>query len=453
MKSINPATGKLIKEYNKLDEAGIETAIINAQSAFENWRTTDIAQRQKPVHNLADIIEENMEKNARLMSMEMGKTLIAGLAELEKCIKYCRYTADKAPEFLSDIIVKSEYKNSFTRPLPLGVILLIMPWNFPFWQVLRQAVSAILAGNTILLKHASNVPGCALAIEELFTEAGFPKGVFQTMLIGSGKVELIIRDKRIKGVSLTGSELAGAAVASICGREIKPCVLELGGSDAFIIMPSANMEHALEHAIIGRMRNNGQSCIAAKRMIIHAKIYEEFRAKYIDKINALKTGDPLEDDTDLGPLASDKALAEAQAQIDLAVKSGAKLTMAVQSLPKKGFYIRPSILENISPDNPVYNQEIFAPVAMFFKADNIEHAIKIANDNPYGLGASIFTKDKADMDLAITNLETGSTFINRYTSSDIRLPFGGVKRSGFGREMAREGMLEFCNLKTIIEAN
>ncbi|HHL42878.1 MAG TPA: aldehyde dehydrogenase family protein, partial [Hellea balneolensis] len=316
--------------------------------------------------------------------------------------------------------------------------------------VIRVAVATILTGNTCLLKHASNVPACALALEAHFQAAGFPKGVFQTLLIRASQVQSVLEDDRIQGASLTGSEHAGASVASVCGKQIKPCVLELGGADPFIVMPSCDLEAAIDHAITGRMRNNGQSCIAAKRLIIHEDIYGTFKAGFTKRMNALEIGDPFSPSTDIGPLSSERALRDVTVQIERAVRAGAKLSQSRATMPQTGFYLAPGILENVTPDMDVYRQEIFAPIAMMYKTSSLEQAIDLANDIPLGLSSVLFSKDKDEQDLAIRDLEAGSTYINRYASSDIRLPFGGIKRSGFGREMAREGLLAFANLKTVI---
>lgn len=453
IKSINPATGKTIRTYTELDTAGIETALVQAERAFDRWRKTELAVRAQLVRALADTLEATAGASARLMTTEMGKTLVAGHAEIDKCVKYCRYTADMAHIYLADETVETEYKKSFTRPLPLGTILLVMPWNFPFWQVIRVAVAAILAGNTCLLKHASNVPGCALALEEIFTKAGFPTAVFQTLLIGSSKVAAILADDRIMGASVTGSERAGSAVASTCGKYIKPCVLELGGADPFIVMPSADLSAAIDHAITGRMRNNGQSCIAAKRLIVHADIYDDFKAGFMKKVNAIKLGDPMDADTDMGPLSSKRALADAEKPLMHAISQGAIATPGNQTLPKTGYYMRPGIIEGVTKDMELYSQEIFAPAAMLFKVAKLDEAITLANDTTLGLSSVLFSRDETEQAQAINELQSGSTYINRYASSDIRMPFGGTKRSGFGREMAKQGLREFTNLKTIIIAN
>jgi len=453
IKSINPATGKTIKEYTALDAGGIEAALVQAETTYSQWSKTELAVRVKLVHALADVLEQTADGSALLMSTEMGKTLKAGRAEIGKCVKYCRFTADMAATYLADEVVQTEYEQAFTRPLPLGPILLVMPWNFPFWQVIRVAVAAILAGNTCLLKHASNVPGSALMLEEMFIQAGFPAGVFQTLLIRSGAVKAVLEDERIHGASLTGSEAAGAAVASICGAQIKPCVLELGGADPFIVMPSADLNAAIDHAITGRMRNNGQSCIAAKRLIVHADIYDAFKKAFLTKMNAMKLGDPLDANTDMGPIATKRALEDVNALISKAETQGALITHSTYALPEPGFYMRPALIENINKDMDIYGQEIFAPVAMLFKVENFDEALALANDTNLGLSSVLFSQNKTEQARAANELDAGSTYINRYASSDIRLPFGGIKRSGFGREMAKEGLRAFTNLKTVIVAN
>lgn len=453
IQSINPATGEVLKTFEPLDDLQIEKAIAAADAAWKDWdpdtRTNEIAL----MSSLADELENSREISTRLMVMEMGKTLTAANAELDKCIEYCYYWYENARDHFADQIVESTYKKSYATIKPLGAILLIMPWNFPFWQVIRVAIPALLAGNSILLKHASNVPQCALQLESIFKAAKLRDGSFQSLLIGSGQAGPMLADDRIKAVSLTGSEEAGAAVASACGAHIKKSVLELGGSDPFIVLPSADIDAAVEAAIISRTRNNGQSCIAAKRLIIHDQIYEEFKVKYLKTLHSLNIGDPLDQNTDIGPLVSERALNDANLMIKNALSQGADYTESIQSLPEKGFYIIPGILEDIDPKMWIFSQEIFAPIAMFFKVDDIDKAIALANDTPFGLSSVLFSNDSVEIDLAIDKIQAGSTFVNRYASSDIRLPFGGVKRSGYGREMAKAGMLEFTNLKTVIIAN
>lgn len=453
LNSINPATGEPLQAFSQFEPSEIEASVKRATDAFRAWKGTALGERVALVEELANSLEATRTIASRLMSLEMGKTLVAANAEIDKCIEFCRHSAEFAPDYLADQIVRTDYKLAATKTLPLGPILLIMPWNFPFWQVIRVAIPAILAGNVCLLKHASNVPQCALKLDSIFTDAGFPQGVFTALLIGAEATPALLADQRIKAVSLTGSEAAGAAVASTCGEHIKKAVLELGGSDPFIVMPSADLDAALDSAIISRIRNNGQSCIAAKRMIIHADIYDQFKEGYLNKIAGLIVGDPFDPDTDIGPLVSEQALREANEIIENAVSQGAIYTTGEQTPPEQGFYARPGILENINSDMPAYNQELFSPTAMFFSVADFDEAILLANDIPYGLSSVLFSSDDEEINRAILEIEAGSTFVNRYASSDIRLPFGGIKRSGYGREMARAGMLEFTNLKTVIIAN
>ena len=453
IQSQNPTSGTVFKSYSAYNNEKIESILAAANREFHEWKQSSLNARTVLVRRLADTLEKTAEIYAKIMTNEMGKTLNSSHAEINKCIQFCRYTADIADKYLCDECIQSEYKKAFTRPLPLGTILLVMPWNFPFWQVIRVAVPVLLSGNTCLLKHASNVPGCALALEKLFLLAGFPRGAFQTLLVESGKVTQIIEDERIHGASLTGSEYAGSQVAAVCGKQIKKCVLELGGSDPFIVMPSADIGEAINAAFTSGMRNNGQSCIAAKRLIIHDDIYEKFKVGLAKRINKMVIGDPHDPKTDLGPLSSTKAFDEAEKILCTAISAGARSLASNHTLPKRGYYMRPGLVEGVTKDMALYSQEIFAPVAMLFKVSSLSEAITLANDIPFGLSSVLFSNDVAEQDRAIAELESGSTYINRYASSDIRLPFGGIKCSGFGREMAREGLLEFTNLKTIIVAS
>lgn len=452
LKSVNPATGERLGTFPVFTGAQIETAIAMADGAARSFNSPGYITVKTNIELLTFQLAKYRDEAATLMAMEMGKTLTAAYAELDKCEEYIHHCLNNANEYLKDKIVETQYKKAYTKKLPLGPILLIMPWNFPFWQVIRVAVPAILAGNTILLKHASNVPQCAQLLEKIFNEAGFRMGEFINLPITSDQVPALLADERIKAVSLTGSEAAGAAVASACGQHIKKTVLELGGSDPFIVMPSADINEAVEAAIISRTRNNGQSCIAAKRIIVHSHIYKEFRAKYLKALHGLNIGDPLDPDTDIGPLVSETARNDTNAMIDVAISEGAGFTASIQALPDIGFYTVPGILENVTQDMSIYSQELFSPTAMFFEVDSIEQAIALANDTPFGLSSVLFSNDPIEIDLAVTGIVAGSTFVNRYASSDIRLPFGGVKRSGYGREMAKAGMLEFTNLKTVIIA-
>ena len=453
IQSINPATGEVLKTFEPFTELQIDTAVGSTDGSSRTWEPDDRIIDINVMDALSRELEKTKEVSARLMVMEMGKTLTAAYAEIDKCIQYCDYWHENARHHFKDRPVQSDYKEAYTTIRPLGAILLIMPWNFPFWQVIRVAIPALLAGNSILLKHASNVPQCALQLEKIFKACEIRPNWFRTLLIESEHVEKLIADPRIKGVSLTGSEAAGSAVAAKCGEHIKKTVLELGGSDPFIVMPSADIDAAVDAAIISRTRNNGQSCIAAKRLIVHEFIYEEFRSKYLKELHKLNIGDPLSDETDIGPLASEKALKDAKVMVKNAVSQGAEYTESIQSLPEKGFYIVPGILENVDPSMWIFTQEIFAPIAMFFKVSDIDEAIRLANDTPFGLSSVLFSNDPIEIELCIDKIEAGSTFVNRYASSDIRLPFGGVKGSGYGREMAKAGMMEFVNLKTVIIAN
>jgi succinate-semialdehyde dehydrogenase/glutarate-semialdehyde dehydrogenase len=368
---------------------------------------------------------------------------------VQKSAEGADYYADMAAEHMADDNVETAARKAYRSYQPLGPVLAVMPWNYPIWQVVRFAAPALMAGNTGLLKHASNVPQCALYIEDIFKRAGFPKGAFQTLLISGSKVESILRDDRIKAATLTGSEPAGASVASICGEEIKPTVLELGGSDAFIVMPSADMEKAVSTGVKARNQNNGQSCIAAKRFIVHADIYEDFKAKFVASIAALKVGDPMDADTDIGPLVNESSLEDILDQVETAVKDGATLLTGGTALEGPGYYFKPAVLENIPKSSKAYHEEIFGPVAALYKVHSITDAIELANDNPFGLGSAIFTQDADEQSLAIRDIEAGATFVNAMTSSNPRLPFGGIKRSGYGRELAAEGIRAFCNIKTV----
>ena len=451
--SINPTNGHKIKSYSALTVDELINKITHADMAFQDWKSRDLSTRIAHVQNFIEALHTSQDEIASLMVAEMGKTVSAAHAELDKCISFSRYCIENAELHLTDTVIDTEYKKAFTRRFPLGPILLIMPWNFPFWQVIRIAIPALLAGNTCLLKHASNVPGCALKLQDTFVRAGFPEGCFQSLLIGSKHVANAIQDERVRGVSLTGSEAAGSAVAAQCGQHIKKCVLELGGSDPFIVMPSADIDAALEAAFTSRMRNNGQSCIAAKRLIIHADIYENFRDRFWDKIEKIRIGNPIDPDTDMGPLASQKALNDINAILEQAREQGAHIRTGSQTLPTEGYFTHPGIIENVTKNMPLYTCELFAPLAIFFKVSTIDEAIHLANDTPFGLSSVLFSHDKNEQDKAMQTLQAGSTFINRYASSDIRLPFGGIKRSGYGREMGAEGFQEFTNLKTIIVAD
>ncbi len=450
IQSVNPATGEIIKTYQRHNDADIEAALEKGHAAFQVHRKTDMQDRQKKMRDVADYLENSKEQYARLMTQEMGKLYTASIAEVEKCASLCQYYADHAPDFLADQHVETDAEASFVRYLPIGIVLAVMPWNFPFWQVFRFAVPALMAGNVGVLKHASNVPGCALAIEDIFTKNGFENGVFQTLLIGSDKVERIIADHRVRAVTLTGSEKAGSAVAAQAGKYLKKSVLELGGSDPFIIMPSADINQSIELAVKGRVQNNGQTCIAAKRYIIHADIYDEYRSKLIERFEALKVGDPMDKETDVGPLSTPQIRDELQEQVDETLGAGATKLCGAEVIEGAGNFYAPGLLENIHEDSTAYKDELFGPVGLLFKVGDLDEAITLANDTRFGLGSVICTNDENEIIRVINELEAGVTFVNDTVSSNPALPFGGVKQSGYGRELADAGIREFTNIKTIV---
>lgn len=447
--AINPATGEIIQTFDPLTDAEIEAKLSLAQAQFLKYRWLPIEQKSEWLHQAANLLEQEKERFAKLMTLEMGKPLKAAIAEVEKCALVCRFYADHAAGFLADVPVETDATTSLIRYQPLGVILAVMPWNFPFWQVFRFAAPALMAGNVGLLKHASNVPQCALAIEEILTRAGFPEGAFQTLLMGAEKVAPLMQDDRIKAATLTGSEPAGASLAAAAGKVIKKVVLELGGSDPFIVMPSADLEAAVTTAVTARMINNGQSCIAAKRFIVADAIAEEFTHRLVEKYKALKVGDPMQPETDIGPLATPKILEELHQQVQDSMQQGAKLLIGGERLSDRGNYYAPTILSDIPAGNLAETEEFFGPVALLFRVPDISAAIARANASPFGLGASAWTQDDRERDRLINELEAGSVFINGMVKSDARLPFGGIKRSGFGRELGKEGLHEFVNVKTV----
>ena len=456
--SINPATGETLKTYSPLTDAEIESAIETAQHTFESYRNTSFDQRKQWLHRAAEILIEHKESFGRTMTLEMGKPLGSAIAEAEKCAWVCRYYADHAEDFLQDQSAQTDASSSYIRYLPLGILLAVMPWNFPFWQVFRAAAPALMAGNVMLLKHASNVPQSALAIADIFSKAGFPSGAFQTLLIGASQVEPIIKDARIKAVTLTGSGPAGGAVAGTAAHHIKKAVLELGGSDPFIVMPSADVESAIATATTARLLNNGQSCIAAKRFILVGNIADQFEQGLAEKFKAQKVGDPIRTDTQIGPLATPDILQDIDKQVSACLEKGATALVGgdvdalKQQLPdvlKSGNFYPPTILTRIPPGTPADQEEFFGPVAIIFKVSNIDEAIKLANSTPFGLGASAWTTDTEEQQRFINELEAGAVFINGMVKSDPRLPFGGIKQSGYGRELARDGLLEFVNAKTV----
>jgi len=448
--TINPATGETLKKFEPLSEAEIAEKLHLAQQAFEQYRHIPMTQRSQWMNATAEILERDKEKFGKLMTLEMGKTLKSAIAEVEKCAWVCRYYAERAAEFLADVPVTTDASHSFIRYQPLGIVLAVMPWNFPFWQVFRFAAPALMAGNVGLLKHASNVPQCALAIEQSIKQAGFPAGVFQTLLVGSEQVAPLIADERVKAATLTGSELAGASLAAAAGKQIKKTVLELGGSDPFIVLESADLTAAVTTAVTARLLNNGQSCIAAKRFIVEEAITNEFEQQLIEKFTALKVGDPMLPDTDIGPLATPGILKDLDYQVQESVKLGAKVLTGGQPLADRpGNFYPPTILTDIPPGSPAEVEEFFGPVALLFRVPDIDAAIKLANATPFGLGASAWTTNEMERDRLISEIEAGAVFINGLVKSDPRMPFGGIKRSGYGRELGIQGIHEFVNVKTV----
>jgi succinate-semialdehyde dehydrogenase/glutarate-semialdehyde dehydrogenase len=447
--TINPATGQTIRTFTPLSEPELDARIQCATDTFRRYRRTPLAERLRLLQRAAEILESEKEDFGRLMVTEMGKTLKAAVEEAAKCAWGCRYYVENAERFLADEAVPTNATHSFITYQPIGPILAIMPWNFPFWQVFRFAAPALAAGNVGLLKHASNVPQCALAIEAIFRRAGFAEGCFQTLLIETERVRRVIEDPRVAAVTLTGSTGAGGQVSSAAGKQIKKTVLELGGSDPFIVMPSSDLETAARTAVRARTINNGQSCIAAKRFIAVGTVAEEFERRLVEGIRSLKVGDPMDPATDIGPLANEAQVKTLADQVERSVRSGARLLTGGHPVDGPGYYFAPGVLTDIAPDSPAYHEEVFGPVALLFRARDIDEAIRIANDSRFGLGASAWTNDTRERNRFITELEAGMVFINGMVASDPRLPFGGVKESGYGRELSVYGLREFLNIKTV----
>lgn len=451
MKSVNPATGEVIQTYEAYSEKGVEKIINSVDKRWHQWRNTSYFQRSQLMQNLASLLKSNKEKLARLMALEMGKVLREGVGEIEKCAWVCDYYAANAESFLESETIPTDFLKSYVSYQPLGTILAVMPWNFPFWQVFRFAAPTIMAGNTAVLKHASNVPGCALAIEDLFREAGFPENVFRTLLIGSDKVEAVIRHQAVKAVSLTGSTPAGKSVASVAGDGLKKCVLELGGSDPYIILEDADLKAAAKTCTAGRLLNAGQSCIGAKRFIVVNKVYSEFLEYFTHEMIKATFGDPCEPESTMGPLARADLRNDLHKQVSGSVKKGAEIVIGGEKPVRKGAYYPPTILENVQPGMPAYDEELFGPVASVIRVGDEKEAVSVANDSVFGLGAAVFTRDikKGEM-LAETKLQAGCCFVNDFVKSDPRLPFGGINESGFGRELSSHGIREFVNAKTVV---
>ena len=447
--TVNPATGQVLKTFEALSDAQLEVKLQKAADTFLSYRKTSFAERSKWMLSAAAVVEKEKENYGRVMTTEMGKTFRSAVDEAAKCAWVCRYYAENAERFLADEVVETTAKRSFIRYLPLGPVLAVMPWNFPFWQVLRFAAPALMAGNVGLLKHASIVPQSALMIEDIFHKSGFPDGVFQTLLIGSQKVDRVLGDARVAAATLTGSEGAGVEVGVGAAKRIKKVVLELGGSDPFIVMPSANLEAATTTAVKARIFNNGQSCIAAKRFIVAEGIADKFEKMFAEKMAALKVGDPFDESTELGPLSSAQGLEDLDRDVKKTVEMGARVVTGGKPLDRPGNFYAPTVLTNIPNGSPAHKEELFGPVASVFRAKDLDEAIRIANDSRFGLGASAWTNDSQERERFVNELESGMVFINRMVASDPRLPFGGVKWSGHGRELGVHGIREFTNIKTV----
>jgi succinate-semialdehyde dehydrogenase / glutarate-semialdehyde dehydrogenase len=450
--TINPTTGETVTTFTPATSDEIEAALGRAHRGFTEYRKTSYPQRAEWTRATADLLDAEADEVAAMMTLEMGKTLSAAKAEVLKCAKGFRYYADHAEAMLADEPADPATvgaSKAYARYQPLGVVLAVMPWNFPLWQAVRFAAPALMAGNVGILKHASNVPQCALYLADVIGRGGFPDGCFQTLLISSAEVEAILRDPRVVAATLTGSEPAGRSVAAIAGDEVKHTVLELGGSDPFIVMPSADLDAAAEAAVTARVQNNGQSCIAAKRFIAHADIYDDFAAKFTERMAALKVGDPTDPDTVVGPLATEQGRVDVEKLVDGAVAAGAVVRCGGKRLDRPGWFYPPTVITDITRDMPIFTEEVFGPVASLYRAADIDEAIDIANATSFGLGSNAWTNDTSEQQRFIDDIEAGQVFINGMTVSYPELPFGGIKRSGYGRELSAHGIREFCNIKTV----
>jgi succinate-semialdehyde dehydrogenase/glutarate-semialdehyde dehydrogenase len=452
IQSLNPATGKLLRSFDPLDAVAIETKLGLAAAAARTYPLESMDQRAFWMRRLAALLESDLEELAETMTAEMGKTIRSAREEVKKCAAACRYYAENAAQMLAEESISTEHTQSYVRWEPLGVVLAVMPWNFPLWQVFRFLAPALMAGNVGLLKHASNVPQCAVAIESLVRRAGFPRGTFQTLLIEAQQVEKVLADDRVAAATVTGSEAAGRAVAAQAGWLIKKTVLELGGSDPFLVMPSANFDDAVANAVKARCINNGQSCIAAKRFIVHEDIYARFEQAFVAGMQELNVGDPMLESTDIGPLATRQIIADLLTQVDAATAAGGKILTGGHLVAGDGNYFAPAVISGVSRSAAVCREEIFGPVALLFRVASLEEAIALANDTNFGLGASAWTNDSLEQQRLIAELKCGGVFLNTPVASDARLPFGGVKRSGYGRELSAAGMREFLNAKTVVVA-
>ncbi|WP_394990460.1 NAD-dependent succinate-semialdehyde dehydrogenase [Emticicia sp.] len=449
IQTVNPVTNKVVKSFEEMTDSAVDAAVVQATKTFEMWKKTSYEHRADLLHKVAALMRKHKEKLAKTITLEMGKLLTQAEGEIMLSANIFDYYADNGAKFLADKVLSPEHGEAFIRHSPIGVLFGVEPWNFPFYQVSRFAAPNIMVGNTIVVKHASIVPQCGIAIEELFEEANAPKGLYTNLLISGKRASALVSDKRIKGVSLTGSEAAGANLASEAGKNLKKSVLELGGSDAFIILEDADIDKAVEWALVGRINNNGECCVASKRFIAVEAIADEFLKKFTDKMANLKVGDPMNADTELGPLSSEEAAVHLADQVDKAVKAGAKVLLGGKRREGEGAFMQPTILTDIEVDNPAYYEELFGPVASFYRVKNEKAAIVLANDSPFGLGGSVFTQDIERGKRVADQIDTGMVFINHPTWTQADLPFGGTKRSGYGRELAELGIDEFVNKKLI----
>ena len=449
LETINPATGDLVKSFDEITKKEVDDIINHTHDAFLSWKNVSYSERSKLMMNAANVLKDKKEEYGKILTLEMGKPIKQATSEVEKCAWVCEYYAKNTETILKKELIETDASESYVQFDPIGVVLAVMPWNFPFWQVFRFAAPALMAGNVGILKHASNVPMSALAIEQIFLHAGFPQNVFKTLLISSSQVSDIIKNPKVKAATLTGSEHAGKKVASNCGKELKKTVMELGGSDPFIILKDANLDEAIDTAVTARLINNGQSCISAKRFIVVEDVYEEFEKKFVEKIKVVRTGDPMNEETELGPMAREDLLEELHDQVKRSVEKGAKLLCGGERLDQKGYYYPATVISNIQPGMAAYEEELFGPVASVFKAKDDEDAIRIANDSEFGLGASLWSNNLEKAKEFASKIESGSVFINGLVKSDPRLPFGGVKISGYGRELSHYGIKEFVNIKTV----
>lgn len=452
MESINPQSGKVIQTYSSATDEALQTRLRAAADEFQHWKLNSFPERAKLMHAAATLLRARKAELAELMADEMGKVIRDGIAEIEKCAGCCDYYAEHAHQFLQKQSIASDAQESYVAYDPLGVILAVMPWNFPFWQVFRFAAPALMAGNVGVLKHASNVSGCALAIEAVFKDAGFPAHAFSTLLVESSRVEALIRNPLVSAVTLTGSTPAGRSVAGIAGSELKKCVLELGGSDAYIVLEDADLDLAVDLCVKSRLINAGQSCIAAKRFIVVRPLRAEFEARYAEKFKAIRYGDPRDPATDIGPMARTDLRDQVHEQVMKSVEQGARLLVGGVVPDGPGAYYPATVLAGVKPGMTAFDDEIFGPVAAIIEADDEEHAIALANQSVFGLGAALFTRDRDKADRLARRIEAGCVFINSFVKSDPRLPFGGIKQSGFGRELSWFGIQEFVNIKTVYHA-